>query len=150
MKIKTRICLVTALLLPILASGEDWTNEQQEVLAFEEACITSKNADELIACFHQDYVGWGMDSTVPVSKADLLNLIADSFENFDTESLLFKPVSVIVKGNMAVVSYIDSGKTTNKTTDEVEYYTARWTDVCLKEGGKWTWISDHGVDLSSD
>jgi len=149
-KIKTRICLVTALLLPILASGEDWTEEQQEVLAFEEACITSKNADELIGCFHQDYVGWGMDYTVPVSKPDLLKIIADDFENFDSESLLFKPVSVIVKGNMAVVSYINSGKITNKTTNEVEYYTQRWTDVCLKEGGKWTWISDHGVDLSSD
>ena len=91
-----------------------------------------------------------MDSTVPSSKADLLKFIADNFENFDSETLLFKPVSVIVKGNMAVVSYIQSGKTKNKTTEEVEYYTQRWTDVCLKEGGKWSWISDHGVNLSSD
>lgn len=150
MKIKTRICLMSVLLLPILASGEDWTKEQKEVLAFEEACLTAKNADEFMGCFHKDFVGWGEDFTVPTSKADRLKPIADGFENFDSETLLFKPISVIVKGNMAVVSYIQFGKITNKTTDEVEYFTERWTDVCLKEGGKWTWISDHGVDLSSD
>ena len=150
MKIKSRIFVVSALLFPMFASAEDWTKEQQEVLAFEEACVTAKTADVLIGCFHQDYVGWGMGSTVPISKADLLKVIANDFESFDSDTLLFKPVSVIVKGNMAVVSYIQSGKTKNKATDEVEYYTQRWTDVCLKEGGKWTWISDHGVDLSSD
>jgi hypothetical protein len=63
---------------------------------------------------------------------------------------LFKPLSVIVKGNMAVISYIDSSKSTNKTTKEVTYSTQRWTDVCLKDGGKWYWISDHGVDISQD
>lgn len=134
----------------MLAFCEDWTTAQQEVLAFEEACITTKNADELIGCFHRDYVGWGLDSTVPQSKADVTKWIAHGFENFERESILFKPLSVIVKGNMAVVSYIDSGRTRNKATDEVEYYTERWTDVCLKDNGKWTWISDHGVDLSSD
>jgi hypothetical protein len=49
--------------------------------------------------------------------------------------MLFKPVSVIVKGNMAIISYIDSDKSTNKTTKEVEHSTTRWTDVCLKDGG---------------
>lgn len=42
----------------------------------------------------------------------------------------------------------DSGTSTNNRTDEMEYYMQRWTDVCLKDGGKWYWISDHGVDIS--
>ncbi|MFT5502214.1 MAG: ketosteroid isomerase-like protein [Woeseiaceae bacterium] len=75
---------------------------------------------------------------------------ADGLGNFDSETLLFKPLSVIVKGNMAVVTYIQTSKTTNNATDEVEYSTQRWTDVCLKEDGQWTWISDHGVDISGD
>jgi L-lactate utilization protein LutB len=57
---------------------------------------------------------------------------------------------VIVKGNMAVVTYIDAGKIKNKSTNEVQEYIQRWTDVCLKDGGKWYWISDHGVDISKN
>ena len=150
MKIKTQICLVSVLLLPILAFAEDWSKEQKEVLAFEEACITATDADDFIGCFHEDFVGWGQGFTVPTSKADRLKFIADSFENYDSKMLLFKPLSVIVKGDIAVVSYIETRKITNNTTEKVEYSTQGWTDVCLKEGGKWTWIADHGVDLSSE
>jgi hypothetical protein len=142
--------LVPVLLLPLIAFAEDWTKEQQEVLAFEEACITTKVANELKGCFHKDYVGWGEGSSVPYSKNDRLKFIDDAFESFDAKSLLFKPLSVIVKGNMAVVTYIAADKSTNKGTKEVKYSTQRWTDVCLKDGGKWYWISDHGVDISSD
>ena len=141
---------VLSLLLPLIAFAEDWSKEQQEVLAFEQACINAKNANELKACFHNDYVGWGMDSTIALSKNEILKSIDDGFATSDSESLVFKPVSVIVKGNMAVISYINAGKNTNKSTNEVEYYTQRWTDVCLKDGGKWYWISDHGVDISTD
>jgi ketosteroid isomerase-like protein len=150
MKINSGIFLVSALLLPMFASAEDWTKEQKEVLAFEEACVTTKDVDEFMGCFHEDYVGWGQGSTVPLSKSDRQKPSADYFENNDGEVLLFKPLSVIVKGNMAVISYITRYKSTNKTTGEVTYGTGRWTDVCLKEGGKWTWISDDGVDLSDD
>jgi len=150
MKIKLNMLLVSALLLPVFVSAEDWTKEQLEVLAFEEACVTTNDAEEFSGCFHSDFVGWGLGSTVPTSKADRLKSIADGFENFDTDTLLFKPIAVIVKGNMAVISYIQTTKSENKATDEVAYSTQRWTDVCLKESGEWTWISDHGVDLSDD
>ena len=149
MKIKSVLLAIT-MLLPISALAGDWSKEQMEVIKFEEACISAKTADDLIACFHEDFVGWGLGSTVPTSKADRMKSIVDAFENNDSETMLFKPVSVIVKGNMAVISYLDTAKNTNKTTKEVEYSTQRWTDVCLKDGGKWYWISDHGVDLSAD
>jgi len=137
-----------AILLPAYASAEDWSKEQTEVLKFEEACVSTKSAEELLACFHEDFVGWGQGSTVPTTKADRTKGIMDSFGNSDTETMLFKPVSVIVKGNMAVVSYIHTEKTTNKATKVVEYTTTRWTDVCMKDGGKWYWISDHGIEIS--
>ncbi|MCJ7591463.1 MAG: nuclear transport factor 2 family protein [Woeseiaceae bacterium] len=149
MQIK-KIFLTVVLLLPAYASADDWSKEQMEVLKFEEACISAKSADQLMDCFHKDYVGWGQGSSVPLSKADREKASDDAFENNDSETILFKPLSVIVKGNMAVISYIDSSKSTNKTTNEVTYSTQRWTDVCLKDGGKWYWISDHGVDISED
>ena len=98
----------------------------------------------------EDYVGWAQGSTVPLSKSDRQKPIANSFENFDGEVMLFKPLSVIVKGNMAVISYVQWYKATNKTTGEVTYSSVRFTDICLKEGGKWTWISDHGTTISSN
>jgi ketosteroid isomerase-like protein len=149
-KIKTRIFLVSALLLPLTASAEDWTEEQKEVLAFEEACVTTKDVDEFAGCFHDDFVGWGQGYPVPTSKDDRSKTNADSFESFDSETLLFNPISVIVKGDMAIVSYLQTSKITNKATEEVEYSTQAWTDVCLKERGKWTWIADHGTDLTDD
>jgi ketosteroid isomerase-like protein len=142
--------LTAVLLLPAYASAENWSKEQMEVLKFEEACVSAKSADQLLNCFHEDYVGWGQDWSVPLSKADQQKAIVDRFATVDSETMLFKPLSVIVKGNMAVISYIDSSKSTNKTTKEVTYSTQRWTDVCLKDGGKWYWISDHGVDISQD
>lgn len=140
--------LLSAALLPLGVFAEDWTREQQEVLAFERACVAAKTAEQLKACFHEDYVGWGMESPVPLSKEELSKIIDATFDDTTNESILFKPLSVVVKGNMAVVSYIDSGTSTNNRTDEVELYMQRWTDVCVKDGGKWYWISDHGVDIS--
>jgi len=145
----SKILLAAAVLLPAYASADDWSKEQMEVLKFEEACVTTNNVDEFMGCFHKDFVGWGQGSTVPTSKADRMKSAVDRFENSESESMLFKPLSVIVKGDMAVISYIDSGKSTNKTTKEVEYSTSRWTDVCVKDGGKWYWISDHGVDITN-
>ena len=142
--------MVSVLLIPVAALAENWTTEQMEVLAFEEACVTTDDADAFEGCFHEDFVGWGEGFPVPTSKADRLKSIADGFESFKSDTLLFKPISVIVKGNMAVISYIQTSKITNNATDEVEYSTQGWTDVCLKEDGKWTWIADHGVDLSDD
>lgn len=150
MQNKFKIVLAVGLLLPLSVFGEDWTAAQQEVLAFEEACVTTNNVDELNACFHEDFEGWGMDATVPTTKADRKGIFENGFASFDADVLLFKPLSVIVKGNMAVVNYLTVAKITNKATDEVNYETQRWTDVCLKDGGKWTWIADHGVDISSD
>ncbi len=146
---KTEVtALVLTLLLPITALADEWTKEQQEVLAFEQACIDAKSAEALNACFHRDYVGWGIGSPVPLTKNEQTKLIADSFASTETELLLFKPLSVVIKGDMAVVSYISSGKVTDKRTEEAEYFIQRWTDVCVKDGGKWYWIADHGVDIS--
>ena len=101
-------------------------------------------------CFHEDFEGWGEGSTVPTTKADRKGLFENGFASFDSDVLLFKPLSVIVKGDMAVINYLTVAKITNKATDEVNYESQRWTDVAIKEGGQWTWIADHGESISDD
>lgn len=133
-------------LTPLSGYAEDWSDEQQEVLSFAESCMTAGNADAFLECFHDDYVGWAMFQ-VPLTKADRQKPIRNAFENFESEMMLFKPLSVIVRGNMAVISYIVSTKDTDKATDEISYSTQRWTDVLVKEGNRWSYISDHGESL---
>lgn len=149
MKKLMQLLALPALLLPILASAGNWSKEQQEVLAFEEPCISTQSADDFANCFHEDFVGWGTGS-VPTSKADRKTMATDSFASSTSKLILFKPLSVIVRGNFAVITYLTTGKSTNKATGEVSYSTERWTDVCLKENGKWSWISDHGETVSGD
>ena len=125
--------------------AEEWTKEQQEVLEWEEACISTSDRDQWISCFHDEFVGWGMNFPVPTSKSDRGQSSVDGFESFESEVLLFKPLSVAMHGDTAVIVYIDSRKTTNNDTQETTYSTSLWTDVCLKENGKWYWIADHGT-----
>jgi len=149
MKKLMKLLALPALLLPILASAGNWSKEQQEVLAFEEPCISTQSADDFVTCFHEDFVGWGT-GTVPTSRADRMSLAADSFASATSHLILFKPLSVIVRGNLAVITYLTTGKSTDKATGKVTYSTERWTDVCLKDNGKWSWISDHGATVSGD
>ena len=107
MKKITNMLVVSILLFPMFATAENWTQDQQEVLAFEEGCISTDDADELISCFHDDFVGLGIGmGSVPTSKADRAKMIVDDFENSDADLVLFKPLSVYVNGNMAVISYV--------------------------------------------
>ena len=137
---------VLIFLVPLSAYAEDWSDEQREVLSFAKSCMTSRDADALLDCFHDDYVGWAMFH-IPLTKADRQKPLRNGIENFDSEMMLFKPLSVIVRGDMAVISYIVSTKDTDKATDEISYSTQRWTDVLVKEGNRWSYISDHGESL---
>ena len=110
------------LLFSSFAFAEDWTKEQQELLEWEEACISTDDHDQWVSCFHDDFVGWGMGFPVPTSKSDRAQSAVDSFESFDSEVLLFKPLSVVMHGNTAVIVYIDNRKTTNNATQEVNVF----------------------------
>ena len=150
MKKNEMIQLAIFLVLPLAAFGQNWTDEQQEVLAWEEACISGDDFDEFSDCFHNDFVGWGIDYPVPTSKADRLKLLADEFERFEYEVLLFKPLSVFIQGNTAIINYLSSARLTNTDTGEVSLVTSRWTDVAMQDGNTWSWVADHGVSVSPE
>ncbi len=150
MKNVIKAILAIVSLLPLTVFADDWTAEQREVLAWEEACINADNAKDFVDCFHEDFEGWGLNSAVPTTKSDRRALAENGFASFDADVLLFKPLSVIVKGNIAVINYITVAKVKNNDTDEITYETERWTDVAIKDGRQWTWIADHGEALSDD
>ena len=76
-------------------------------------------------------------------------LRGDNFDDTLTVNL-FKPMSVIIEGNVAVVNYVVFFEAKDKKTGEVENIAQRWIDVAVKEKGKWSWISDFGKDVGND
>lgn len=142
---KLRLLAAVVLLSPISSYSEDWSTEQLELLEWEKQCISADNAQDFIGCFHEDFVGWGMGYPVPTNKSDREATAENGFENFPSELVYFHPLSVEIYGNVAVINYLDSRRTTNNHTGEVNYETTQWTDVAIKEDGNWYWIADHGT-----
>lgn len=136
--------LALAVFLPLAAQAQQWTAAQQEVWEFEEACWATQDLEVAMACFHDDFVGWGTNSTLPTSKADRRPFFARSFETEDMVFLHLKPLSIKVHGDVAIVLYLATVTTKNKASGKETTVTERWTDICLKEGDGWTWIADHG------
>ena len=148
---RTLIPLLAAMVvLPAVVRAQDWSAEQKAVWDREVSCVQNRTIAGFESCFHEDFVGWGSNSTVPTTKADRRPFFERSFA---TEDLVFsnvKPLNITVRGDMAVILYIATFTTKNKTTGEETTTTERWTDIMLRDGGRWAWIADHGMVLKDD
>jgi ketosteroid isomerase-like protein len=58
-----------------------------------------------------------------------------------------RPVEIFVRGNFAFTHYYYR-YVVKDTKGEVKTESGRWTDIFLKEGGKWLCIGDHGGETS--
>ena len=146
------IVLVVGLvvLVPALAGAQEWSPAQREVWDFEQSCWADPSIEFVDRCFHEDFLGWGVNGTVPTNRADRKTIFTREFAIEDQVYLFLKPVAVTVHGDMATAMYIVTFTTRNKETGVEETTTERWTDVLVKDGGQWSWIADHGVDISTN
>lgn len=149
-RIAIAVCAV-AVLLPLAAHAGDWSAEQKEIWAWEQSCWQTNDVDTLMACFHEDFVGWGnTELGVPTNYNDRKAMFGQEFAAQETLSVYAKPLSIKIRGNVAAVLYVVTitrkDKGTGKETTSVE----RWTDIAMKENGKWSWIADHGSPVDSD
>ena len=126
------------------ASAQEWSPEQQEVWEFELSCQESKEV--WTACFHEDYEGWGdLTFGVPVSKPDVAIVGGYFWDSTDVLMQHIKPVSIRVLGDFAIVLSIYTATNRSRETGEVVTTSQAWTDICIKENGRWYWIADHGT-----
>ena len=147
------VVFALAVLLPITAQAQEWTAEQQEVWAWEQSCWESKDLEFTMTCFHEDFVGWGggpIQFPAPTSKADRRATFARSFEITDTVWQYLKPLHIKIHGDVAVLIYLSVVTEKNKATEQETTSTELWTDIALKENGKWSWIADHGTPADDD
>lgn len=142
--------LALVLMLPLTAQGQEWTAEQEALWAWEVACWETKDIESNMACFHEDFVGWGADSSVPTNKEDRRVTHARGFETSDQIYLFIKPLAIKIHGNTAVLEYLVTYTSRDKRTGSETTYTEQWTDVALRENGQWAWIADHGTPIEAE
>ena len=137
------------LLAPMLVIAGEWSKEQKEVLSTVEAYSEmgmKRDAEGFLKYFHENYSGWGYEIPVPYGKESVKKWVNFSFPR--TELLIYeiKPLQILVVGKSAVAHYYFYYRLKDHEGKE-KSHTARWTDILVKDGGKWLLIADHGGEM---
>jgi hypothetical protein len=146
------ICLVLGgFAAPAVAAT--WSAEQQEIWRLEEEQWRLSAAEDpswIESMVHPNASLWGNGWPGPRNRASLTRW--SKYESASTtvlEQELF-PLAITITGNVAVAQYRYRVARENFEKKQ-EVVTGRWTDVFVKEGGRWLFITwDGGDDPKSD
>jgi hypothetical protein len=72
-------------------------------------------------------------------------LFAGTLEAYELASFEFRPMAINLQGNTAILIYEGRIDIRDRATGEETRSVIQWTDVAVKEGGRWFWIADHGT-----
>ena len=132
---------------PVALIAQEWSSEQQEVLDAIDACIQASVDRQLevgMACTHDDFSGWRYD--LPALR-DKKFQDREQARDFDSDNQLVdfsvQPLNVQIFDNVAIIHYYGYFYVRDGN-GEVVGERSRWTDVMIRDGGRWVWISDHG------
>jgi len=142
---------VFGLLTSATATAQNWNAEQLEVWDFEKQCWQSgldNNLEANRSCFHEDYQGWYSANPTPmpvISEAAAKR----SMEMDRQVAYNMTPHHIMIYGDVAIVHLTGSITVSQEDgPDKTSWY--HWTDIVLKENGRWSWIADHGHPAASD
>lgn len=130
------------------ASALSWSPEQQEIWKFEELqwqMSKDKDLSWIDKMVHPNVSYWSTDNQMPQNKASLTrwNRYGDSNSTILEQELF--PISITITGNTAVVQYRYMIARENYKKER-QTVSGRYTDVLIKEGGKWMFIAWAGGD----
>ena len=126
--------------------AQEWSPAQKDVWKAETDCwaaFAKSDQAAFLEFFHPDYMGWDDNSPLPNTKSDTQKWFAVFMTG--TKVLLYdiKPVGIRVFGDFAIADYyyslVNSDADGKKKVEE-----GRWTDILMKQGGKWLLIGDNG------
>ena len=131
-----------------VASGQTWSAEQQEIWKLEEKqwqMAKDKDMGWIEAMVHPNLSYWESGAPAPQTKASLARWNRyDSGNSTVLEQELF-PHSITVTGNVAVVNYhYRIARESYKKERETVH--GRYTDVFVKDGGRWLFLAWTGGD----
>jgi ketosteroid isomerase-like protein len=131
-----------------VASAQTWSPESQEVWRVEEQqwkMAAEKDLSWIDKMVHPNVSYWDTDQPAPQNKASLSRW--SRYESTNTtvlEQELF-PITVTITGNIAVAQYRYSIARENYKKER-ETVKGRYTDVLVKEGGRWLFLAWAGGD----
>jgi len=148
--------VIGALLLvgSITAVAQSWSAAEQEAwkavnYAWEQD--SAGNTQAFLDCFHDDYRGWPWGMRAPSTKRMISKFFTWRHKNVKVNVFNLTPLAITVKGNMAVVHYLYGRSTSRKEGDsKAEWAEGRWTDIMVKENGKWLLVADAGGRTNED
>ncbi len=130
------------------ASAQTWSPEQQEIWKLEEQqwqMAKDKDLSWIDKMAHPNLSYWDVGQHMPQNKASLGRWSRyDSTNATVLEQELF-PIAITITGNIAVVQYRYMVARENYKKER-ETVWGRYTDVLLKEGGRWLFITWAGGD----
>ena len=148
-----RMVVMAATVLPLYAvvgaaSAQEWSPEQQEIWKVEQQQwekSAAKDFSWIDTMVHQNMRFWDTGAPMPRDKASLKHWSRFDADNGSTLEHELFPISATVTGNIAVVqyNYIIARENYKK---ERETVTGHYTDVLVKDGGRWLFLAWAGGD----
>jgi ketosteroid isomerase-like protein len=150
---------ITLLIIVIMVAGsgfrslqaQEWSPAQKEVWKNVNdywTLMAKGDVKGFMEYFHPDYIGWDYDSPNPMTKTE-----TSKWLEFFTQGQKFpfwdiKPLAIKVYGDVAFVHYYYS-RVAESTDGKKSTENGRWTDILLKQNGRWVLIGDHGGNEKS-
>ncbi len=130
------------------ASAQTWSAEQQEIWRFEEQqwkMAAAKDLTWVDTMVHANASVWGTAQPGPQGKASIARWSRyDSSTTTVLEQEIF-PLSIVITGNIAVVNYRYMVANENYKKER-ETVTGRYTDILIKDDGRWQFLAWAGGD----
>ena len=142
------VALVAAMSMTAAVFAQDSADAQADVWSTieNEWAAASKGNDRWIDQYlADDFVGWGTNSPAPRNK--MSTRMWERFQQTQGKTVAHElyPLSIVVRGDVAVAHYLYSAAFENKD-GEVEMSNGRYTDVLVLEEDGWKFLAWHGGD----
>jgi len=137
-----------ALVMPMSVAGQDWDSDQMEVWNTIVAQWDAAKAKDLTwteKSLHPLFLGWTDVYPMPRHKSTLEEWERYSAENSQTLVQELYPVGIVVVDSTAVANYYYSTAAEDRDGKRKTTH-GRYTDVLIKQDGKWTFIAWRGGD----
>lgn len=134
------------------ANAQTWSDKQLEVWNVIETSWQAemqKDTTWTLKYLHEKFLGWSIERPVPRSKSSVHKWNRYGTENSTTLLHELYPIGIVVHGNTAVVHYFYSIASENRKGERKTTH-GKFTDILVKENGKWQFLAWHGGDNPTD
>ena len=146
MKQVLMILAALAVLVVSVATAQEWSAEQKEVWKVVKWTWDEDDEDWCAKVCHPNLLAWGNENPAPRNREQVSAWWKRTSEMSTTLEAEVTPIGIAIQGNTAVAHYfystLSEDKDGKRTTEN-----GRYTDVLIKEDGKWVYFTWSGGEL---